>query len=128
MQPECDVNDDHKPLSYYLALEYPYTVVPDDGSFFIEFPDLPGCMTQVERASDIPQAAEEIRQLWLEGAVLDTSLPIPEPVPTEYSGKFVVRMPRSLHRELAERAKREGVSLNTWILTLLAGRMDGPLT
>lgn len=116
------MNDDRKPLSYYLALEYPYTVVPDNGSFFIEFPDLPGCMTQVENAGDIPEAAEEIRHLWLEGAVEDTSLPIPEPVPIEYSGKFVVRMPKSLHRELAERAKREGVSLNTWILTLLAQR------
>jgi antitoxin HicB len=67
------------PLSHYLALDYPYTVVPDEGSFFIEFPDLPGCMTQVEDASGIPQAAEEIRTLWIEGEYEDGAA-IPEQV------------------------------------------------
>ena len=37
-----------------------------------------------------------------------------------YSGKWQLRAPKSLHRKLADRAKREGVSLNTLILTALA--------
>jgi len=53
-------------LSHYLALTYPYTVICDDGSYFIEFPDLPGCMTQVEDAPDIAAMADEIRTLWIE--------------------------------------------------------------
>lgn len=109
------------PLSYYLALEYPYTVVPDDGSYFIEFPDLPGCMTQVEEAQEIPDAAEEIRALWIEGEYEDGH-DIPEPMPTDYSGKFVVRAPKSLHRDLAQSAKREGMSLNAYVCYLLADR------
>jgi hypothetical protein len=36
------------------------------------------------------------------------------------SGNVRVRMPRRLHRELAEQAAREGVSLNTLIVTYLA--------
>lgn len=110
-----------QPLSYYLALEYPYTVVPDDGSFFIEFPDLPGCMTQVEDASEIPVAAEEIRTLWIETEYEDGH-DIPEPIPTDYSGRFVVRVPKSLHRDLALAAKREGMSLNAYVVYLLSER------
>ncbi len=80
------------PLEHYLKLEYPYTVVPDDGSYFIEFSDLPGCMTQVEDPGEIGAMADEIRLLWLE-TTYDQGMSIPEPVTTTYSGKFVVRLP-----------------------------------
>lgn len=116
------MNNRQHPLEYYLNLEYPYTVVPDDGSFFIEFPDLPGCMTQVEDASEIGAMADEIRILWLQSAYEDTDLPIPEPVTKEYSGKFVTRVPKSLHRDLAQAASREGMSLNAYVNYLLAER------
>jgi len=121
------------PLSYYLKLEYPYTVVPDDGSFFIEFPDLPGCMTQVDEAGDIAAMAEEIRTLWIEGEYEDGHS-IPEPAPdSRYSGKFMTRIPKSLHRELAITAKSEGMSLNAYVGYLLAhrdvaARLDARLT
>jgi predicted RNase H-like HicB family nuclease len=110
------------PLEHYLNLEYPYTVVPDDGSFFIEFPDLPGCMTQVEDASEIGAMADEIRTLWLETTYYDNDLPIPVPVAAEYSGKFVTRVPKSLHRDLVQSAKREGMSLNSYVVALLSER------
>jgi hypothetical protein len=46
---------------------------------------------------------------------------IPEPsYPEEYSGKFNLRIPRSLHRQLAESAERDGVSLNQYVAALLA--------
>lgn len=108
-------------LDYYLALEYPYTVIPDDGSFFVQYPDLPGCMTQVEDAADIPAMAQEIKELWLETA-LEEGFDIPEPVTTEYSGKFVVRLPKSLHQSLAHRAEQEGTSLNSYVVHLLGER------
>lgn len=37
-----------------------------------------------------------------------------------YSGKLVLRIPRSLHRELKEAAEIEGVSLNQYMLYKLA--------
>ncbi len=37
-----------------------------------------------------------------------------------FSGKFVVRVPKSLHRKLSELAEQDGVSLNQWINTALA--------
>jgi hypothetical protein len=41
--------------------------------------------------------------------------------PTAYSGKFNLRLPTDLHRALAERAEREGVSLNTAAVAFIAG-------
>ena len=38
----------------------------------------------------------------------------------EYSGKLVVRIPRSLHKALKEEAAVEGVSLNQYILYKLS--------
>ncbi|MGC4105236.1 MAG: toxin-antitoxin system HicB family antitoxin [Thermomicrobiales bacterium] len=110
------------PLSHYLDQTYPYTVVPDNGSFFIEFPDLPGCMSQVEDASDIASAADEIRMLWIE-TEYDRGATIPEPAGNDgFSGKFLVRVPKSLHHALSDAAHREGVSLNAYVTTLLAQR------
>lgn len=110
------------PLDYYLNLSYPYTVIPDEGSFFIKFPDLPGCVSQVEHEHEIAQAAEEIRTLWIEGEYEDDAT-IPEPtMQSKYSGKFVTRLPKSLHKDLATAAKREGMSLNAYVNYLLAER------
>ena len=47
--------------------------------------------------------------------------PIPEAISTkQYSGKFVVRVPPSLHRELALEAQEAHVSLNRYINAKLA--------
>ena len=42
-----------------------------------------------------------------------------------YSGQIRLRMPKSLHADLSDRAKDEGVSLNTYIVTLLSERHMG---
>jgi hypothetical protein len=39
---------------------------------------------------------------------------------SEYSGKFTVRLPRSLHQALVDRAEREGVSLNLFVTNALS--------
>jgi len=48
--------------------------------------------------------------------------PMPEPIQTEeeYSGRITLRLPKSLHRRLAERAEAEAVSLNQYMLSVLA--------
>nr|WP_272943461.1 toxin-antitoxin system HicB family antitoxin [Paenibacillus sp. OSY-SE] len=46
---------------------------------------------------------------------------IPEPAETDaFSGKFNVRIPKIPHRQLAEKAEREGVSLNRYVLYKLS--------
>jgi hypothetical protein len=57
---------------------------------------------------------------------------IPEPTPplneANYSGRFLMRVPRHLHAELARHAKRQGVSLNQYVLYLLAARQEANAT
>lgn len=54
-------------LAEVLAREYRFEVIPDvDGGYVIRYPELPGCMTQVESLEEVPAAAREIRELWLE--------------------------------------------------------------
>jgi hypothetical protein len=59
---------------------------------------------------------------WIEAARAAGN-PIPEPsqpaLDSIYSGKILVRMPRSLHAQLAQGAKTEAVSLNQHIVFLL---------
>ncbi|MCE7929105.1 MAG: toxin-antitoxin system HicB family antitoxin [Chloroflexi bacterium CFX7] len=113
-------NKTPKPLAEHLAVRYPFNVIADpDGGYVIIYPDLPGCMTQVEAVSEIAEAATEIRELWIETEYEDGH-DIPEPsYPEEYSGKFNLRIAKSLHRRLVESAEREGVSLNQYAMSLL---------
>lgn len=55
------------------------------------------------------------------------SLPEPAvgPQRREYSGKFNVRVPKSLHAALASEAEVEGVSLNQLVVAKLALRLQG---
>lgn len=109
------------PLSYYLGLVYPFNVIADaDGGYVLEFSDLPGCITQVEGAEEIGTMAEEARRLWITTEYEEgEDIPLPS-YPETYSGRFNVRLPRSLHRRLVELAAREGVSLNQCLISLLA--------
>jgi antitoxin HicB len=108
------------------SLDYPFQVRPlaeeDGGGYLIEFPDLPGCLSDgatIEEA--IVNGADALRS-WIETArEFGDSVPPPsQPSDDAYSGRWNMRVPKSLHRRLAERAKAEGVSLNTLAVTLLA--------
>ena len=111
-------------LEEYLAMEYPFQVIASvDGGYVIRFPDLPGCVSQTDDLAEIGAVAEEIRTLWIETEYeAGADIPLPSYL-EDYSGKFNLRLPRSLHRVLAESASREGVSLNQYV-TMLLGRRD----
>ncbi len=107
-------------------VEYPFTVRPlsgdEGGGYLIEFPDLLGCMSDGETVAEAVANGQDAKAAWL-AAMRQAGRPIPEPGgdPAEaYSGKWQLRTPKSLHRSLAERARREGVSLNTLAVALLA--------
>ncbi len=112
---------ERKPLEYYLGLQYPVTLHPSqEGGYAVEIEDLPGCISQGETAQEALEMIEDARRLWIEVAYEDDQ-DIPEPSNNqEYSGNFIVRGPRSLHRKLDQLAKREGVSLNQYLVSTLS--------
>ncbi len=107
-------------------LKRPYRKVicggPEEG-FLIEVPDLPGCVTARETEMEALESLPEAMAAWFESA-LEHGDPIPEPrrVPTgrSTSGKVLVRMPKSLHARLIERAEHEGVSANQLAVAAIA--------
>ncbi len=117
---------ERKDLKFYLNLRYPITIHPDpDGGYVAEIEELPGCMTQAETIDEAFKAIEDARQVWIKGTYeMGQDIPLPRDM-EEHSGKFMVRIPRSLHRTLAHAAKREGVSLNQYITSLVAAGVRG---
>lgn len=116
------------------ASRYPAEVFwsPEDECFIAVARDLPGCSAAGETREAALQELLPAIEAWREAAA-KAGNQIPEPsLPPElsdYSGRFVLRLPRSLHAQLARRAKSEGVSLNALIVTLLASQSaaSGPI-
>jgi len=111
-----------KDLHYYLGLKYPFTLEQDeDGSYFVDYPDLPGCMTCGATIEEALEMGWDARKCWIESALLDSAF-IPEPKTVEdYPDNFKLRLPKSLYKQLATNASSEGVSMNQYCLYLLSG-------
>lgn len=114
----------YKSMEEYLSLPYTIEVVAehagDRQGWFAKVVEFPGCMTQAERFEDLRSLIQDAMRAWIE-ASMEAGWPIPEPRSLEkYSGRFVTRVSRSLHRELAETAAREGVSMNAFVNMALA--------
>lgn len=112
-----------RPIEEYLTLPYTIEVYRDDSDGEVghvaRVVELPGCMTQADNFAELEEMIQDAMRAWIETAI-ENGQSIPEPqAPDEYSGKFVVRIPKSLHRQLAERASREGVSLNALVSVAL---------
>lgn len=95
----------------------------DGGGYFVEVPDLPGCMADGDTLEEALDNIKKAIETWI-AAAKETGRPIPEPKyytdEDHYSGKLLVRMPKELHKELARTAQEQGVSINQLIVYYLA--------
>lgn len=111
-----------KTIDYYLDLPYKMEMVEDkdEGGFAVSFPDLNGCISVGDTLEQAVANAKDAKREWLVAA-LEDGYDIPEPSEIEdYSGQFKLRIPKSLHRTLAEHSRREGISMNQYCLYLLS--------
>jgi antitoxin HicB len=121
------MSDLKQKLDYFLILNYPITLYHNpEGGYVAEIEDLPGCLTEGESLEETMEAIENARHAWLETAIEDgNEIPYPRN-DDQYSGMFVTRISKYLHRQLSEQAEREGVSLNQYVETILSqGSMVG---
>ena len=122
-----------KTLTYYQNLPYSIEIKqdrsdPEHPVWFAQVKELPGCMTEADTFNEAGDMIQDALAVWVQGS-LDAGLPIPEPQPEQlYSGKFSLRLPKSLHRDLALIAKREGSSLNQYVNSVLSRDAGGRLT
>jgi antitoxin HicB len=112
-------------IQAYLDLPYAIELVFDraeDGAegWVAEVEELPGCISQGATPEDAVSRIRDAMEGWISVA-LEDGIEVPRPRALgRYSGKFVVRVPQTLHADLVRSAEREGVSLNQFVSTTLA--------
>jgi antitoxin HicB len=120
-------------IAELMKLPYEKMVRGDEeGGYLATVKEFPGCMTAGETEEEALANLREAMAGWL-GSQLAHGQPIPEPLavagaPTEtHSGRLLLRLPKSMHRQLAERAEEDGVSINQLAVALLAPGLETPL-
>ena len=103
---------------YHIVIQH---ITDESGNYYLAtVKEFDGCMshgdTHIEAFDNIQEAMEG----WIE-TKLENGFSVPEPIEeNQYSGKFVLRLPKSLHARLAMEAEKEGVSLNQYALYRLS--------
>ncbi len=116
-----------KDLNYYLNLPYKIEITAikekDGGGYIAALPQI-GRFALCADGETIEEALRNLEEIKKErfAFYLENNIQIPEPTEDEeeYSGKFVIRIPRMLHKHLAYQARLNGVSLNQYVTYLLA--------
>ena len=113
-----------KSVNEYMELPYNYIVQPikdESGEYYYaRVLELDGCQSTGETFEEAYENIKDAMKGWIE-VKLENGYDIPLPVGyNDFSGKFVVRVPKSLHYKLSIEAEQEGVSLNQYALYKLS--------
>jgi len=103
-------------------IKYPFEMRPlsidEGGGWLIVYPDLVGCMSDGETPEEAIKNGKDAVECWIQACV-EEGREIPLPLESS-SGKFMTRIPKSLHSKLISRAKQEGVSMNALVSSFIA--------
>ncbi len=114
-----------KTPSEYLNAPYARVVIPDHetGTYTARVMEFPGCVTQGDTIAEAHERLEQAAEDWIKAA-LDMGQTIPAPTEEQsYSGRILVRLPKSLHQRAAEAAEADATSLNQFIVAAVAERV-----
>lgn len=108
-------------IEKFMKMNYRIELSPDDeGGYVVSYPELPGCLSVGDTVEEAIKNGEDAKREWFM-AMIEEDMVIPEPERNnDYSGQFKLRLPKSLHRSLVQRAKKEGISMNQYCLYLLS--------
>lgn len=112
--------------------DYPFEIRPlsaeDGGGYLISYPDFAECISDGDTVEQALKNGQDALQATI-AALKAKGLAVPAANSGGVaSGKFVARVPKTIHAQLATRARSEGVSLNTLVVSFLAqglGRKEG---
>lgn len=107
-------------------VKYPKQVFwsDEDEGYIAIAPDLPGSSAFGESEAEALRELDDVIAGWIAAAkAIGNPVPPPSTPSKQHSGKLLVRMPRTLHRDLTEEALREGVSLNQYVVFVLSKRV-----
>ncbi len=99
----------------------------EDEGFIAVALDLPGCSAFGETQDEAIRELQDAIAAWAAAAEA-VGNPVPTPAARqEFSGRFIVRLPKILHASLAQQAKREESSLNQYLVYLLTKNHESSL-
>lgn len=104
--------------------DYPFEIRPlsmeEGGGFLISYPDFSDCIADGETVEEvIKNGADALKATIATLKAKGFQVPTPNSGGVA-SGRFVARVPKTVHAQLTTRARAEGVSLNTLVLTFIA--------
>jgi len=115
-------------INDYLKLPYTKFIreihEKNEHYFYGKVLELEGCQSTGNTIQEVYSNLDEAMELYIK-ALLDMKKEVPVPYQAEesdYSGKFVIRIPKSLHKKLATEAKSENISLNQYVVQKLSDR------
>jgi RNA polymerase sigma-B factor len=129
-------SQENRRLGHYLDLPYHVAVKSEgDGAagWSATIEELPGCTARGGTPDEAVDSLRPVMQAWLETALAERrAIPVPnaagEPSKprsaSSHSGRFLVRMPGSLHEQLARAAEHQQVSLNRFVTDTLAASVS----
>ncbi len=110
----------YQKLNYKMEIEFN----PEEKAYFVNFPELPGCMADGKTPNEAVKEAIKVKNKWLEIALKSGwSVPEPQPKP-DTSGRLTLRLPKYLHKKLIERAEQEGVSQNQLMVVYVSEGLE----
>ena len=108
---------------YHIVIQH---ITDESGSYYLAtVKEFDGCMSHGDTHVEAFENIQEAMEGWIE-TKLENGFTVPDPWggnpwdENQYSGKFVLRIPRTLHARLALEAEKEGVSLNQYALYRLS--------
>lgn len=121
-------------VDQYLELPYRIEVARESGNHGIAWratvDELPGCVSQGNTPEEALTQLRSVMESWFTKAIAERrEIPLPAgeaPAPRSsrgHNGRFLIRMPKTLHEQLAAAAERENVSLNRFLTERLAASL-----
>jgi len=106
----------NRQFHYRIVIRYS----KEDEGYIAVVPELRGCSAWGKSELEAIEAVKEATSAWLESAKAN-GIEIPNPIDEQpVSGRYALRMPPELHRDLVFQAKLEGLSLNQLIVHKLS--------
>ena len=109
----------------YLQMPYARVLTPDEdtGTYTAEILEFPGCIAQGNTVEEAYDQLESAAESWIAVAIeLGQTIPPPS-AEAAFSGRYALRLPRSLHRRAAQAAEKDETSLNQFIVAAIAERV-----